>query len=150
MKKLIALAVLLFGFTITSHAQTTFNVTAPSTPCSGTVWPINCNFTVNGQSVHIYFYSGSGMVLLPPIAEGGGVVTTVNPTITGYSMTIPPGAYFPSVLTVTFQGGDVWDGEEYVPVTGTATLNLTYTAHPVNYRRVAWTASATLSMTYSY
>jgi hypothetical protein len=161
MKKALALLVLVIAMTLATpgkaQTMTTVNLSAPATFCSGSVYPINCTFKATDQNgnagqVHIYFMPGyNSYVLLPPISEGDGVVTTVNAPIIGYSQTIPPGSYFPSTLTVTFQGGEVWDGEEYVPVTGTATLSLTYTGHPAYRHGIVWTAMATLSsMQYSY
>jgi hypothetical protein len=165
MKKMLSAAAFLFLlFAIPSHAQeTTVSLAAPATPCvNAGVYPINCTFTVpctdalfpgnctNGtQAVRIYYLpngNATQCTVLIPSLDVGVPCTSMTPTI-------PQGQYFPSALTITFQGGELWDNDlqRYVPVTGTATMTLTYTKHPVSWRRVVWTATATLvSMQYTY
>jgi hypothetical protein len=132
-----------------SHAQTTTTLTAPATIC-GSMWPINCNFNAadadgNVQKIHIY--------LLPNAQEWVNIPSLdVTAPVTSYSPTLQPGDYFPSAITITFQGGAIWDGEEYIPVTGTVTMALTYAReYPHASRFNPWIATATLvSMKYTY
>jgi hypothetical protein len=146
---LLALVVILLS-AAPSHAQTTATLAAPATVCVGSMWPINCNFNAtdpegNPQSVHVY--------LLPNAQEWINIGSLdVTAPVTSYASTLKPGDYFPSTVTIAFQGGAIWDGEEYIPVTGTATLALTYArAYPHASRYNPWIATATLvSMKYTY
>jgi hypothetical protein len=129
------------------HAQEGTTVTAPATKCIGGVWPINCDF--NGgtpQEVRIYIApSGGGASYVQIPAENVGA------QVTSFTPTTLPGQIFPSTITITFQGGTFWDGDEYVQLTGTATMTLTYKRAFPSGRNNPWIATATLvSMTYTF
>jgi hypothetical protein len=146
-----AIALTLFStFTTTTNAGKTVTVSMSTTSstqsqCLGSVYPINCTLqmAVSGggsQQVTIYFQPGYSTYIY--FAGYNSYAT-----ITNYSANIPAGAYYPDIITVTFQGvGNIsGDGNQDDPYVGTATFNLIYTQGTGRGVYLATVTSSTLS-----